>query len=69
VTDLKREYATWNQHSAADIKRAGKWYDAHKDHVDALMRGCHKSYPMSGSDISRPELWKAAAWNYYFGRG
>lgn len=55
------------EYSDADIQRAREWYNAHSHHVDALMAGCDKSYPMSGSDIGRPELWKAAAWNYLFG--
>lgn len=56
------------EHSDDDIQRAREWYAAHKEHVNALMASCDKSFPMSGSDISRPELWKAAAWNWLFGR-
>lgn len=56
------------EYSEADIQRANDWYRNHKSVVDALMDGCNKSYPMSGSDISRPELWKPAAWNYFFGK-
>lgn len=55
------------EYSEGDLLRAKKWYADHKKHVNALMKGCDESYPASGSDICRPDLWKPAMWNYFFG--
>jgi hypothetical protein len=48
-----------------DIGRALTWYEAHRPHVEALMKDCSQAWPMTGSDISHPELWKAAGWNWF----
>jgi hypothetical protein len=56
------------EYSDTDIERAREWYAEHKAHVDRLMEDCNQAWPMSGSDIARPELWKPAAWNWFFGR-
>jgi hypothetical protein len=50
----------------ADRRRARDWYVAHKPHVDRLVKGSdQKPYPASGSDISRPELWKPEHWKWF----
>lgn len=54
------------EYSPEDIVRASDWYHAHWHHVNALMKGSNQSYPASGSDIARPEMWKPGHWNYFF---
>jgi hypothetical protein len=49
-----------------DIERAHQWYKMHKDHVDNLMKCTLRKYPMSGSDIAHPELWKPSGWLWFF---
>ncbi len=53
-------------YSDKDISRGFAWYAQHKDHVDSLVKIQKDSFPMSGSDISRPELWKAGGWKWFF---
>jgi len=48
-----------------DINRGTVWYSKHKAHVDRLIENQEHEYPMSGSDISRPELWKAGGWKWF----
>ena len=55
-----------SEYTDDDIRRAFDWYSEHKDHVDRLMKGEKHLFPMSGSDISHPELWKAGAWKWFF---
>lgn len=52
----------------ADIERGRAWYAKHKLHVDQLVKNEKREYPMSGSDIRRPELWKAPAWKWFLSR-
>jgi hypothetical protein len=47
---------------------AKQWFESHKKHVKRLMTTSDQSYPATGSDARRPELWKGAHWNYFFGR-
>jgi hypothetical protein len=53
-------------YSREDVIRGFEWYHAHEMHVERLIDGIKTSFPMSGSDISRPELWKAPAWKWFF---
>jgi len=48
------------------MDNAKKWRFLHSDHVGGLMDGTRASYPPSGSDCHRPELWKGAHWNWLF---
>lgn len=48
--------------------RADNWYEAHREHIDALIPTEKDSYPPSGSDCGRPELWKAGHWRWFFER-
>lgn len=47
------------------MTKARTWYWNHIDHVDKLLQTT-TSYAPSGSDIFRPELWKAAHWKWFF---
>lgn len=51
-----------------DVERGYRWYAQHKIHVDKIIKEEKREYPMSGSDISKPELWKPAAWRWFFMR-
>ncbi len=55
-------------YTAEDILRGLAWYAKHKDHVDRLIKGARHSFPMSGSDIGHPELWKAGGWKWFLER-
>ena len=48
--------------SGEQIDRAMAWWEAHESHVGRLIAGTRAAYPPSGSDKSRPELWKDAHW-------
>jgi hypothetical protein len=59
-------FAMRTEYTEADRCRARDWYAAHKPHVDRLMQELdEKPYPASGSDISRPELWKSGHWKWF----
>lgn len=45
---------------------ASNWNERHKDHVQRIREETSYSYPPSGSDMLRPELWKGAHWNWFF---
>jgi hypothetical protein len=47
-------------------ERASIWYAQHRLHVETLMFEEKGSYPPSGSDCGKPELWKAGHWRWYF---
>jgi len=49
-----------------DIARGFAWYAQHKPYVDRALLITGKAFPMSGSDISHPELWKIGAWKWFF---
>ncbi len=53
----------------SDLLRGKQWYEKHKIHVDKLVENVQHEFPMSGSDISRPELWKAGAWKWFLNHG
>lgn len=53
--------------SAEQIAQAMAWWKAHETHVGILIAGTRASYPPSGSDKSKPELWKAAHWHWLSG--
>ena len=46
------------------IMRASQWRKEHLEHVKRLMSDTG-TYPPSGSDIDRPELWKPAHWRWF----
>lgn len=49
-------------------ERAEAFYAAHRAHVDRLMAGAEsqgQAYAPSGSDVFRPDLWKAPHWRWY----
>lgn len=47
-------------------KNAAAWKLAHATHVETLVNSRDRtSYPPSGSDVFRPELWKAAHWRWF----
>jgi hypothetical protein len=62
------------QYLPRDIARARQWYADHKDHVKRIIQDGHaglsiqNEFPMSGSDIARPELWKSGAWRWFLRR-
>ncbi len=47
-----------------DINKAKEWRDNHSHHVSKLVDSVTISYPPSGSDRGRPELWKAEHWKW-----
>jgi hypothetical protein len=49
-----------------DIARALRWYRRHKIYVDKLIKIGKAEFPMSGSDIMHPELWKPGGWRWFF---
>ena len=49
--------------------RANVWYKAHRLHVETLVFEEKESYPPSGSDCGKPELWKAGHWHWFFKLG
>jgi len=50
-----------------DIETALLWRARHVDHVANLVANAPAAYPPSGSDCSRPELWKGAHWKWFQG--
>lgn len=56
-------------YSEPAVENAARWYKGHWQHVNALMATTDKSYPASGSDVYRPELWKPGHWRYFFSIG
>ena len=54
------------EYTPEDYRRGWEWYFSHKRHVDFLVAEARRSFPMSGSDISHPEMWKAGAWKWFF---
>lgn len=57
------------QPDKSDIERAIQWHRDHRVHVIKLIEnyGNHPGFPPSGSDSSRPELWKGGHWTCFFG--
>jgi len=49
--------------------RANIWYDKHRSHVETLIKEESTSYPPSGSDCGKPELWKPGHWRWFFKLG
>ena len=54
--------------TAQDVLRGKKWYKDHKKHVDYLVSIDQQPFPMSGSDISHPELWKPGGWRWFIAK-
>lgn len=56
-----------SEYTADDVARGQAWYAKHRLHVDRLMLWSGaREFPMSGSDIGHPELWKPGAWKWFF---
>jgi len=53
------------EYDVSDIMRGWAWYNQHKIHVDRLVKGVKHLFPMSGSDIGKPELWKPGGWKWF----
>jgi len=51
--------------SSDDLVATEAWYARHAQHVKSLERSSTGSYPPSGSDCSRPDLWKGAHWAWF----
>ena len=50
-----------------DIEKGREWYREHKQYVDNIMTPyVDVIYAPSAEDISKPELWKAAHWKWFF---
>lgn len=45
--------------------KAFLYHFEHREHINNLIKNETKSYPPSGSDCFRPELWKAAHWRWF----
>ena len=50
-------------------RRASIWYELHREHVESLILDEKESYPPSGSDCGKPELWKPGHWRWFFKLG
>lgn len=48
-----------------EIETARKWRAQHVDHVVGLVVNAKSAYPPTGSDCSRPELWKGEHWKWF----
>jgi hypothetical protein len=48
---------------------ANEWYSGHSKHVERLLQEESTSYPPSGSDCGKPELWKSGHWRWHFKLG
>ena len=48
-----------------DILRAREWFARHMRHVHKLVKDHGPSVEPTGSDVSRPELWKAIHWRWF----
>lgn len=46
--------------------KALSWYKEHQLHVNKLVHGKKIEIAPSGSDMFRPELWKAIHWVWFF---
>lgn len=46
------------------LSGAKRWRAKHELHVSRLVASGTSSYPPSGSDAFRPELWKPAMWRW-----
>lgn len=49
-----------------DKKRAVEWAVAHYSHVQDLLACGALTFPPTGNDCLRPELWKPAHWRWLF---
>jgi hypothetical protein len=47
------------------ICRAWEWRQKHSAHVDRMVENQQARIAPSGSDLTRPELWKAAHWAWF----
>lgn len=45
--------------------KATAWRTMFKEHVDSLVKTAQIAYAPCGQDLFRPELWKAAHWNWF----
>jgi hypothetical protein len=62
----RKAFNEFEQHEQTEILVAARsWYAEHKDHVDRLVSGPDQSsFPPSGSDCYKPELWKSGSWKW-----
>lgn len=49
----------------ADKARAREWYAQHRMHVNRMLRDHGPQAEPTGSDASRPELWKDIHWRWF----
>ena len=50
-----------------EIQHLGEEFlSAHKEHVASICADKENAVAPSGSDLFKPELWKAIHWNWYF---
>lgn len=50
--------------SGEQIMLAMAWYGQHTAHVERMIAVVGPSYPPTGDDCSRPELWKDSHWRW-----
>lgn len=49
----------------ADKRAARIWYKDHRRHVNGMLRENGPQVEPTGSDASRPELWKDIHWRWF----
>lgn len=55
------------EYQAECTERALAWGVKHLDHVAKLrLSEIEYTYPPSGSDCGKPELWKGGSWNWFY---
>ena len=62
---LKMYYDLTDADKVIVVQRAIRWNSEHKEHIDRLIKEASGSYSPCGSDLFRPELWKAAHWRWW----
>lgn len=48
-----------------DAERAREFYRIHRSHVNKMLKEHGPQVMPTGSDVARPELWKAMHWRWF----
>ena len=63
---MATQFSDLNPSQVSAVKaQSTKWYERNKAHVDSLILESKESVAPSGSDLFRPELWKAIHWRWF----
>ena len=62
-----KTWETTNVLEQQEIQHLGEEFlSEHKDHVIIIIKEKTNAVAPSGSDLFKPELWKAIHWNWFF---